>query len=218
MNITAIIPAAGSGTRYCNKKNKLLEEISGMPVIIHTLKKISASEKINNIIICTSTDLIEEIKKLVKDHNILKVEDIILGGETRQESVFKGLQKAAKHNPDYVLIHDGARPFISEDIINNAINTALEKGSVIVAVPTKDTIKKINPETGQIIETLERNELWNVQTPQIFKFKEILNAHEVFKGQNFTDDAALMEKLNTPVFVVTGSYLNIKITTKEDLL
>ena len=217
MKITAIIAAAGSGTRYSSIKNKLFEDLSGMPVIVHTLKKISAVKEINNIIICTSAELIDEIKQTVSDYNIKKVSDIILGGETRQESVFLGLKEAEKLKPDLVLIHDGARPLISEDIIKNSINSALETGAGTVAVPVKDTIKRVNPDNNIIIETLKRDELWSIQTPQVFKFNEILKAHEKFKGQNFTDDSALLEESGIPVSVIVGSYKNIKITTEEDL-
>lgn len=217
MKITAIIPAAGSGTRYSSDKNKLFENLSGTPVIVHTLKKISAVKEINNIIICTSVDLIEEIKQLVSDFNFTKADNIILGGKTRQESVFLGLQEAKKLNPDFILIHDGARPLISEEIIKNSIDSAVKNGASVVAVPSKDTIKRVNAQTNQIIETLNREELWNIQTPQVFKFKEILEAHEKFKGQDFTDDAALLEELKIPVNIITGSYKNIKITTTEDL-
>ncbi|MEI8390732.1 MAG: 2-C-methyl-D-erythritol 4-phosphate cytidylyltransferase [bacterium] len=217
MNITAIIAAAGSGTRYSNNKNKLFEDLGGIPVIVHTLKKISAVKKINSIIICTSAGLVGEIEKLVNEYNILKVKKIIPGGKTRQESVFLGLLNLEKSNPDFVLIHDGARPLISEEIIKNSIEIAAEKGAAVVAVPVKDTIKKVNTKTQEIIGTLKRDELWSIQTPQVFKFKEILEAHEVFKGQDFTDDSALLEELKIPVNIVMGSYKNIKITTEEDL-
>ena len=217
MNITAIIAAAGSGTRYSNNKNKLFEDLSGIPVIVHTLKKISAVKKINSIIICTPAGLVGEIEQLVNEYNILKVKKIIPGGKTRQESVFLGLLNLEKSNPDFVLIHDGARPLISEEIIKNSIEIAVEKGASVVAVPVKDTIKKVNTKTQEIIGTLKRDELWSIQTPQVFKFKEILEAHEVFKGQDFTDDSALLEELKIPVNIVMGSYKNIKITTEEDL-
>lgn len=217
MNITAIIAAAGSGTRYSNNKNKLFEDLGGIPVIVHTLKKISAVKKINSIIICTPAGLVGEIEQLVNEYNILKVKKIIPGGKTRQESVFLGLLNLEKSNPDFVLIHDGARPLISEEIIKNSIEIAVEKGASVVAVPVKDTIKKVNTKTQEIIGTLKRDELWSIQTPQVFKFKEILEAHEVFKGQDFTDDSALLEELKIPVNIVMGSYKNIKITTEEDL-
>ncbi|OGI23514.1 MAG: 2-C-methyl-D-erythritol 4-phosphate cytidylyltransferase [Candidatus Melainabacteria bacterium RIFOXYA12_FULL_32_12] len=214
MKISAIIPAAGSGTRFGSNKNKLLENINGMPVIIHTLQTISSIDAINEIIICTSDNIIDEIKNLVSKYNISKVKQVILGGVTRQESVFKGLKTL--NNPDIVIIHDGARPLITRDIIENSIKTATEKGAAIVAVPTKDTIKRVNKE-NRIIETLNREELWNIQTPQVFNYKDILEAHIKFQGQNFTDDSALIEALGMPSYTVMGSYKNIKITTQEDI-
>ncbi|HSA06188.1 MAG TPA: 2-C-methyl-D-erythritol 4-phosphate cytidylyltransferase [Candidatus Gastranaerophilales bacterium] len=221
MKISAIIPAAGSGERYSSFKHKLLEEVNGIPVIIHTINAISAVEEIEDIIICASLDLIEKISEEVKKNNVLKVKKIILGGKTRQESVFKGLKELNKliepdKKPDFVLIHDGARPLISVDVIKNTILTALEKNACITAVPVKDTIKRVNNLTGEVIETLNRQELWQIQTPQVFRFAEILKAHELFEGENLTDDSALMEKAGYKVFVSEGSYKNIKITTEED--
>ena len=153
MKITAIIPAAGSSTRY-KGKNKLLENLKGMPVIVHSLKAISSSEEINNIIICSSEDLIPEITNLVKYYNIPKVKAVIKGGSSRQESVFLGLKEIDKdrEKPDFVLIHDGARPLISKEIINNAINTTKTEGSAVVAVPVKDTIKKVDSKTKKVID------------------------------------------------------------------
>ncbi|OGH96783.1 MAG: 2-C-methyl-D-erythritol 4-phosphate cytidylyltransferase [Candidatus Melainabacteria bacterium GWF2_32_7] len=214
MKISAIIPAAGSGTRFGSNKNKLLENINGMPVIIHTLQTISSIDAIDEIIVCTSDNIIDEIKNLVSKYNISKVKQVILGGVTRQESVFKGLKTL--NNPDIVIIHDGARPLITRDIVENSIKTATEKGAAIVAVPTKDTIKRVNKE-NRIIETLNREELWNIQTPQVFNYKDILEAHIKFQGQNFTDDSALIEALGMPSFTVMGSYKNIKVTTQEDI-
>jgi 2-C-methyl-D-erythritol 4-phosphate cytidylyltransferase len=217
MKITAIIPAAGTGSRYDRYKNKLLENLDGIPVIVRTLRTISSINSLNNIIICTSEDLLPEITSIVKEYNITAAE-VIIGGETRQESVFKGLNAAKEFEPDFILIHDGARPLISKDIIENAIKCASIKGAAIVAVPTKDTIKRVDINTNRIIETINREELWNIQTPQIFKYQDLLDAHNMFENMNLTDDSALIEKANLPAYVVLGSYSNIKITTKEDLL
>ncbi len=218
MKISAIIPAAGSGSRYSKIKHKLLEELKGVPVIVHTLRAISAVDEINEIIVCASEDLLDKIELLVRIYKIPKVKKVILGGETRQKSVFKGLKELeTSTKPDFVLIHDGARPLISAEIIKDSIAMAVKKGTSIAAVPVKDTIKRINSSTEEIIETLDRQELWNIQTPQVFKFDEILRVHEAFKGANLTDDSALMEKAGYKVFVCMGSYKNIKITTEEDL-
>lgn len=215
MKISAIIPAAGSGSRFSLQKNKLLENITGIPVIVHTLRVIASVDAINEIIICSSIDLIEKIQELIVNYNISKTIQVIEGGESRQESVFIGLKTL--HNPDFVVIHDGARPFVSKEIIENTINTARQKGAATAAIPTKDTIKRVDNKTRQIIETLNRNELWNIQTPQVFKYQEILKAHQKFAGQKFTDDSALIEKMGISVFIETGSYKNIKITTLEDI-
>ncbi|OGI03288.1 MAG: 2-C-methyl-D-erythritol 4-phosphate cytidylyltransferase [Candidatus Melainabacteria bacterium GWF2_37_15] len=205
MKISAIIPAAGTGSRYSTTKHKLLEELGGIPVILRTLEAISSVKEITEVVVCTSSPEIS---------NLLQGYKTIPGGKTRQESVFNGLK--ALTNPDLVLIHDGARPLISPKIIRNSISIAAKKGAAIVAVPAKDTIKRVNPGTGEVIETLNRKELWNVQTPQVFRYADLLKAHEIFAGQDFTDDAALMEKAEHKVFVVQGSYKNLKITTEED--
>jgi len=218
MKITAIIPAAGSGSRYSQNKNKLFENLDGLSVLVQTLKVIASVQEINNIIVCSSKELISEINTIVQNYNLEKAVKVVSGGKTRQESVFNGLKAAAEYNPDYVLIHDGARPLVTEEIIKNAISCAIAKGNAIVAVPAKDTIKRVNVSTNKIIETLNREELWNIQTPQVFKYNELLEAHKKFEGMNLTDDSTLIERLGIPSFVVMGSYSNIKITTKEDLL
>lgn len=206
MKISAIIPAAGTGTRYSAARNKLLEKLGDLPVLLRTLEVISSIKEITEIVVCTSC---EQVSELVKDYKV------VLGGATRQESVFNGLK--ALDSPDLVIIHDGARPLIRPDIIRESIKAAVEKGAAIVAVPAKDTIKRVNPNSGEVIETLNRKELWNVQTPQVFNYKILMEAHHRFTGQDFTDDAVLMEKAGQSVFVVQGSYKNIKITTEEDL-
>ena len=217
MNVVAVIPAAGTSSRYNPQKNKLLEEIKGIPVIIHTLRVISSVNEIDEIVIPTSKKLIEKISDLIKEYEIPKIKKIILGGRTRQESVFIGLKEFESDKPDWALIHDAARPLVSPEIISSSIMTAVKKRASIVAVPVKDTIKKIDGATGEIIETVERQNLWNVQTPQVFKYSDILGVHEGFNGENLTDDSALMEKAGFKVFVCEGSYKNIKITTREDL-
>jgi len=218
MKISAIIPAAGSSSRYSAAKNKLLEEIKGVPVIIRTLREVCVADEVEEIIICASEWFIEPISRMVRENNITSCVKVILGGKTRQESVFNGLKELERTGkPDFVLIHDGARPLVSPDIIKNTIETSRAKGSSVTAVPAKDTIKRVELSTGEILETLNRDELWNTQTPQVFKFEDILRVHQEFKGQNFTDDAALMEKAGCKVFVSMGSYENIKITTKEDI-
>lgn len=132
----------------------------------------------------------------------------------RQESVYNALRACS--GCDYVLIHDGARALVTQAIVNNTIKAVLEKQAVIVAMPVKDTIKRADA-NGKIIETPERSTLYQVQTPQAFRYKDLLKAHAKFEGENASDDAYLIEKSGIDVYIVTGCYENIKITTPEDI-
>ena len=212
MIVKAIIPAGGSSSRY-KGGNKLLEELKGKPVILHCIETFSNLKEVQEIIIPASTQLIEELTSVL-GNKYPKVK-IVEGGKTRQESVYNGLK--ACNECDYVIIHDGARPLIKKETITNCLNYALEKKAVIVAVKTIDTIKKVD-ENNKIIETPNRNFLWNVQTPQIFEYKLIYDAHVKLEGENFSDDAGLLEHLGTDVYIFEGEYSNFKITTKNDLI
>lgn len=211
MNISVIIPAGGSSSRY-KGGNKLLEELCGKPVILHTIEKFLKAQNVKEIIVPASESLMPVLKEMLKNLSNIK---IVNGGKTRQESVYNGLQACSKC--DFVAIHDGARPLISVETINLAIKSALTNKAVIVGVKTIDTIKIVNKNL-KIIETPNRDNLWNVQTPQIFDFETIKNAHEKLKGKNYTDDACLLEALDIEAYMFEGEYTNFKITTKEDLI
>lgn len=211
MIIKAIIPAGGSSSRY-KGGNKLLENLCGKPVILYSIDILESFEEIDEIVIPASIELIPILKEMLKDYkNVV----IVQGGSTRQESVLNGLKACQKC--DYVLIHDGARPLIKREIITKSIKEAYNKKSVIVAVKTIDTIKVVDSNL-KIVETPNRENLWNVQTPQVFDYELILDAHNKLEGQNFSDDAGLLENLKIPVYIVEGEYSNIKITTAEDLV
>lgn len=205
--INAIIPAGGTSSRFGNK-NKLLEKINGKEVIKYTVQAFENSN-VDEIIICANVSIIEELKSILKDCR--KVE-IIEGGETRQASVFNGLKAA---DCDYVLIHDAARPMISTDLVNQTIEMVKEKNALTVATKTIDTIKEV--EDGKIVRTIDRAKLYNTQTPQAFKYELIKDAHTKLYGQNFTDDAGMLEELGQTVYILNGSYKNIKITTQNDI-
>ena len=210
MKIAAIIAAAGSSSRFKNGQ-KLLFDVNGKTVIETTIEKFNSHSMIDEIVICTSENIIEEIKEIVKKYP--KVKKVILGGTQRQDSVLNGLKSLV--NPDFVAIHDGARPLISAQTIEDTLKKAIEFGHATCAVQVKDTIKKVLDE--KIIDTPNRQELWQVQTPQVFAYKEILDAHLKFKGQNFTDDTLLIEQTGKSVYIVKGCYENLKITTPEDI-
>lgn len=210
MKISAIIAAAGSSSRF-KQGQKLLEDLNGKMVIERTIETFNSHPMIDEIVICTSENIIEDIKKIAE--NFSKVTKVILGGAQRQDSVLNGLKEL--NNPDFVAIHDGARPLITPEIISNTLTKAIELGHATCAVKVKDTIKKVIGE--KIVETPNREELWQVQTPQVFKYKEILDAHLKFQGKNFTDDTLLIEEIGESVYIVNGCYKNIKITTPEDI-
>ena len=161
------------------------------------------------IIIPANKEIIPEFERLLPSDKV----KIIQGGSTRQKSVYNAL-KVVKYG--YVLIHDGARPLVTNDIIKNTIDSTVKYGAVSVMTKTTDTIKEVD-ENGRIIKTIDRSKLYNTQTPQGFKTDLIKSAHEKLKDGSYTDDASMLEKLNVPVYIVNGSYTNIKITVKNDL-
>jgi len=210
MNFSAIITAGGTSSRFGNT-NKLLEKIHGKAVIIHTIEAFLAVEEISEIIICANSSIIPELENIFKNYDKIR---IIEGGDTRQQSVYNGL--SALENCDYVLIHDGARPMISPETIKKAIVMVQEKKALTVASKTTDTIKQVD-ENLKIIKTVDRSSLFNTQTPQAFEYNLIKKAHEELKGQNFTDDAGMLESLGHDVYILEGDYKNIKVTTQSDI-
>ena len=206
MKISVIITAGGTSSRYGS--NKLLEVVNGKTILEHSVDVFLNRNDVSEIIIPAHRDLIPELK-----FNSDKIK-VIEGGKVRQESVYFGL--LACSNPDYVMIHDGARPLIKQNDIDLCLKKAIETGAAIVGAKVVDTMKKVD-ENGKIVSTLSRDFLYNVQTPQIFKYDLILNAHEKLKGNSFTDDALLLEQLNIPVYITDGDRSNIKITHKSDL-
>lgn len=209
IKLSVIITAGGSSSRY-GKTNKLLEQISGKEVILHS---IDAFLDINPFEIIVSAS--EELEPLILDMTAhIQNLKVVRGGATRQASVFNALKACSE--PDIVAIHDAARPLIKKTNIEKCIEKTLETGAAIVAVKAVDTIKKVD-EHNKIVETPNRDFLWCVQTPQIFDYKMILSIHQKLEGQNFSDDSGMAEYLGHDVYVVEGDYTNIKITTKKDI-
>ena len=205
--VNAIIPAGGTSSRF-GKTNKLLEKINEKEVIKYTVEAFEKS-CVDKIIICANIAIMNELKEILKG---FKKVQIIEGGATRQESVFNGLRA---DECDFVLIHDAARPMITTDLINLAIDEVITKKALTVATKTIDTIKEVKD--GKIIRTIDRSKLYNTQTPQAFQYELIKNAHIKLFGQSFTDDAGMLEELGKTVYILNGSYKNIKITTQNDI-
>ncbi len=205
---SVIITAGGTSSRYGNK-NKLLEYIKDKTVIEETVSKFTDIENITEIIIPANETIIDTFNNMFKNPKI----KIIEGGNTRQKSVYNALKEVKN---DYVIIHDGARPLIRKDTILYVMEHVLDKNAVSVMTKTTDTIKEVDS-NGRIIRTIDRSKLYNTQTPQAFKTELIKEAHEKLIDGNYTDDCSMLEELNIPVYIVNGSYTNIKITIKSDL-
>ena len=215
--ISAIVLAGGRGKRMNYHKSKQFIEIKGKPVLVYTLEKFIYNKSIDEVILVLPEDEVDYCKKEVLQRYSLKVDRIVIGGKERQDSVFNALE--AMEKADIVLIHDGARPFISEKIIEEGIKYANIYGAAAPGVTPKDTIK-IKNEDNISVDTPDRNTLVAVQTPQCFKYDEIYQCHRKIKGENaiVTDDTSVVERYGHKVYLYEGDYTNIKITTPEDLI
>lgn len=212
-----VIVAAGSGSRMKRDINKQFIKLDGKEIIAYTIEKFYKSEDIDDIVIVIKES--EEkyfIENIINKYGFDNIK-LAYGGKERQDSVYNGIKKL-NSNCEIVLIHDGARPFVNEDIIKNSIEEAKENNAVVVGVPVKDTIKVVDSD-GNIVDTPNRSLLWSVQTPQSFKYEIITKAYEYAYSNDYygTDDAMLVEHIGYNVKMIEGSYDNIKITTEEDL-
>jgi len=216
MKYQVVIPAAGQGKRMKAGKNKQFIELDSTPIIIHTLKVFELDPHCIGIYLVVNPKEKDDFHQLLRKHHIQKVKKIVTGGKERQHSVYNGLQ--AIEQDGIVLIHDGARPFIQQDIIHYLVKKADEDGASVVAVPVKDTMKRVSD--MKVMDTVDRSSLWAVQTPQAFRLSIVLKAHELAEQEGFlgTDDASLVERLGHKISIVQGDYMNIKITTPEDLI
>ena len=213
MLASAIIPAAGSGKRFGEKKQ--LKKLSGRPLIHYTLIPFLESSAINNIIIAAQKKDFDKIASIVDSIESEKKVSIIEGGDTRQNSIYNALAHI-NSNTEYVCIHDAARPFVTKHLIEKLIDTLKTCDAVIVGNKSTDTLKEYSD--GNVLRTIDRKKIWNVQTPQAFTKEVIVNAYELAKKQNIvaTDDSSLVEQAGYKVKIINDSSINFKITTKED--
>ncbi|WP_350300867.1 2-C-methyl-D-erythritol 4-phosphate cytidylyltransferase [Peribacillus frigoritolerans] len=209
-----VIPAAGQGKRMKAGKNKLFIELSGIPIIVYTLRVFEEDPDCRGVILSINPAEKDYFNQLIAAYGLKKVKKLVMGGKERQQSVYNGLQHAEE---DIILVHDGARPFINLGQISELTTSASLHGGAVIAVPVKDTIKKAA--NKEVVETVERSSLWAVQTPQAFRLSILKNAYEQAEAEAFlgTDDASLLERINEQVVIIEGNYDNIKITTQEDL-
>lgn len=214
----AVIVAAGDSTRMNSEKSKQMISVGGKEVIAHTLLKFEQCVLITSIVVvCRSTEK-AEMEEICKREKISKLTKVVAGGKTRQESVRNGVL-ACSDKADYFAIHDGARPFVSDDVITRLIVTAFLLGACAPGVHMKDTVKIVDDQ-GKIVSTPSRESMVFVQTPQVFEKSLYLNALESAKNtkEQFTDDCSLVEFSGMDVYIIEGEYNNIKITTPEDIM
>lgn len=217
MIVTAIIPAAGEGSRFGGSVRKQFIALNGLPILSHTLRALAASRALAAMIVVVPPGEESRGRDALSLARVDIETEVISGGQERQDSVYKGLQRA-KPDTDMVLIHDGVRPFVSREVVLATIEGAEEWGAAVAAVPVTDTIKRVDT-GGLVVDTPARGQLWAVQTPQVFRYALLMRAHQSVRehGIVVTDDAALVERIGVKVKVVRGSYENIKITSEEDL-
>jgi len=197
------------------KKQYLL--LDDKPLFIHTLEVMERQKKVTDVILVVPSVDHDFCSELIKKYSIKKVLCIVSGGDTRGASVYNGLQ-AVPEDSEFVVVHDGARPFLSQKLLEDVLEAAKIEGVAIAGVPVKDTIKQVKLD-GLVQETLERNLLWIIQTPQVFRKEILLECYKKALEDDLqgTDDASIVEAYGYSVKVVMGDYHNIKITTKEDL-
>lgn len=217
--VAAIIVAGGSGKRMGMNIKKQFIELDGKATLAHTIEVFNKCKIIDEIIVVVGKADKEKVRtEIVSRYDYSKVTQIVEGGKERQDSVYNGLMSVSDE-VQYVMIHDGARPFISEEILEKAFIMTKERHATVVAVPVKDTIKVVN-EALEVEGTPNRSTLWSIQTPQSFKKELLMEAYVYAKeeGLTVTDDSMLVEAYGKKVYIVEGDYNNIKITTPEDLV
>jgi 2-C-methyl-D-erythritol 4-phosphate cytidylyltransferase len=214
----AIVVAAGSGNRIGGDLPKQFMKLGGKPMVVHSLRFFEKNTLIDEIVLVVSEEYLAFASQAIVDEwGLRKIRKITAGGKTRQESVLAGLS-ACPNGIDLVAIHDAARPFLAGDLFSQVMAKASETGAAILAVPAKESLKIA--ENGVITKNLRRDTVWIAQTPQVFRFDDILSAHQRAEAarNEATDDAQLYEQYCGKVAIVPGSYNNIKITTKSDLV
>ena len=215
---TALVPAAGRGLRMGGSTPKQFLALAGLPILVHTLKALAASELIRDIVLAVPDSEREYVRnEIVGKHGIRKVRAVVAGGDERQDSVRLALE-AADPASRLVLVHDAVRPFVSPDMIKRVLDAASVHGGAIIAIPVRDTLKQVGQDR-MIERTLDRASLWQAQTPQAFRRDLFVEANRRALAEHFraTDDAQLVERMGGRVAIVEGTTENIKLTRPEDL-
>ena len=217
MKAIAIIPAGGKGIRSGFSAPKQYLKIKGKELIVYTLEVFQKNKSINEIVIAADKNYFHLLEKLKKKYKLTKIKKIVEGGRERQDSVFNALNSITTGKKDLIVVHDAARPLLTGKILTNAIITAKKKGNALVCIKAKDTLIKGRETVGSY---LSRDEIYFVQTPQIFRYSELKNAMEKAFKENFlgTDESMLVSRLGKKIHLAEGSTINFKVTTGEDIV
>lgn len=219
MKQVAIILVGGSSTRFQSDIPKQLFPINGRPLLDYTIHSFEDSPDIDEIVIVINEQYEKEITELLNNGNYKKIKHLVSGGKSRQESAFFGLLSLEKElePTDRVLIHDGARPLVDKDLIHELFESLNTHYGATVALPCTDTVCMVDKNSMELVGSLNRDEIYMVQTPQAFRYQAILDAHKLYRGKEVTDDTQLLLGV-TPIKIIKGNKKLLKITTKEDIL
>ncbi len=216
MRVFAVIPAGGKGKRSGTETPKQYLKFHGKELIVYTLEVFQKNNLIDEIIISAEPNYFSMLDEIKKKFNFTKISNIVEGGEERQDSVYNALKSIKENDDDLIAVHDAARPLLPDDILTKAISTAKEKGNALVCLKARDTLLK----GDQVVkEYIDRSEMYYVQTPQIFKYGDLMKAMKKAYEKNFigTDESMLIKQLGMNINIVEGSMLNFKVTTATDI-
>lgn len=216
MRIYAIIPAAGKGKRSGHFTPKQYLKFNGKELIAYTLEVFQKNKFIDEIIISAHPDYFNLLEKIKKKYRLTKVQKIVKGGKERQDSVYKALQSIKADKDDLIAVHDAARPLLPQKILTDAIKTAQSKGNALVCIKAKDTLVK---GTNIVDSYIDRENVYYVQTPQIFKFSDLMKAMSKAYSERFyaTDESMLINNIGIKINIVPGSVMNFKVTINDDI-
>ena len=213
-HLGAIIVAAGESRRM-GDVDKIFAPLLDLPLIVHTVEAFESCPLVRDIVLVMSSENVVRGQAIARERGWRKIVSVCQGGVRRQDSVWRGLERLLNERNPWIAVHDGARPCFGPDILERGLDAARETGAAVAAVPSKDTIKVVSP--SHLVEsTPSRDTLWMVQTPQVFRYDLLLQAHRTC-DKTVTDDASMVESLGHKVKVFMGSYSNLKVTTPEDL-
>lgn len=217
MRVWVVVTAAGSSRRM-GGGNKLLRPVAGRPLLIHTLAYFEGQSRVHGVVVSAPADEVDNYRALLAEHGLTKVIAVVAGGAERQDSIRNALAALPAADEDAVAIHDGARPCLSPDLLDRLLAALQGVAGSLPMVAVKDTIKRVDSR-GRVLQTLQRSELFAAQTPQVFLFSAIVEAHRRAHEEGFlgTDDCSLVERFGGTVQMVAGDYANVKVTTPEDM-